>query len=214
MEIVVSRRVWHGFASVNCCGTGLILSRNTESSLCGETLSHKKNWTSGRPKSCTRWPSYKLVRFYQLNYESVSWYLPVPSSDFLHVIVVDGIGEHHGHDGAHNGGTGKHAEMSMRSPPGAILKTVTIWLVYSTRCVPKRQPKDSSSRPSPSSSWSRQFRTGDNRSPVLQAKAGLLGAVARLTQETALRGSGLTDNGHEFVRGSSCNSKPRLLDLR
>ena len=66
VDILVSRRVWHGFASVNCCGTGLILSRNSVSSLCGETLSYKKSWTSGRPKSCARWPSCKLVRLTSL----------------------------------------------------------------------------------------------------------------------------------------------------
>ena len=55
----------------------------------------------------------------QLNYESVSWCFPVPSSDFLHetrlrfephFVIVDGIGEHHWHRGAHNCGTGKHVE--------------------------------------------------------------------------------------------------------
>ena len=104
VEILVSRRVWHGFASVNCCGTGLILSRNSKSSLCGETLSYKKNWTSGRPKSCTRWPSCKLVRVTSLTTS------PCPLN-FRHpllilarfephfVIVAHGTGEHHWHHG-------------------------------------------------------------------------------------------------------------------
>ena len=37
--------------------------------------------------------------------------------------------------------------------------------------LPKRQPKAASSRPSPRGSQSRQFRTGDIPSPVLQATA-------------------------------------------
>ena len=94
----------------------------------------------------------------QFNSESVSWYLPVlpsgsctsPVSGSSHTFVIEvrGIGEHHWHHGAHNG----RARKRVRSPPGAILKKVTIWQVHSTRCVPKRQPKAASSRPSPSSS--------------------------------------------------------------
>ena len=140
------------FASLNCCGTGLIPSRNSESSLCGETLSYKKNWTSRRPKSCTRWPSDKLVRLTSLTTSPCpgtdSCTRPVSGLEPHFVIVVRGIGEHHWHHGAHNGRARKH----VRSPLGAILKKVTIWQVHSTRCVPKRQPKAASSWPSPSSS--------------------------------------------------------------
>ena len=47
-----------------------------------------------------------------------------------------------------------------RSPPGAILKRVTIWQSFSPCWVPNRRPKLASCRPFLRSFWSRRFRNG------------------------------------------------------